>query len=229
MQRFGWKTWGAGALALFAAWVVSQILWGGTNWSQRLTVTVSVDGKPVSASAVTRINVRGGGKPVLPDAGVYSFNVRGEAVALEIPGRGWLFALQKPAPMSLAEDAFDAFRLAVFGSRERYSMIPDYIGQTLTLQPNNYPLLVTFDDPARPETVKRVDPANLAASFGAGVRLETIALSITDEKPADGVIEKVLPWLGKYPGPVLCSKIGGPISEAPFCSLVRQDDFKKGN
>ncbi len=228
MQRFGWKRWGAVALALFAAWVVSQILWGGTNWSQRLTVTVSVDGKPVSASAVTRINVRGGGKPILPDAGVYSFNVRGEAVALEIPGRGWLFALLKPAPMSLAEDAFQTDNLLRAGEK-RYSMFPRFIGQTITLQPKNYPLFVTFDDPARPETVKRVDPANLAASFGAGVRLESITLTITDDKPTAGVIEKVLPWLGKYPEPVLCSKIGGPISEAPFCSLVRQDDFAKGN
>ena len=224
MQRFGWKRWGAVALALFAAWVVSQILWGGTNWSQRLTVTVSVDGKPVSASAVTRINVRGGGKPILPDAGVYSFNVRGEAVALEIPGRGWLFALFKPSPYILAEDAFNAFRLAVDSGKERYSMIPDYIGQTVTLQPKNHPLLVTFDDPARPETVKRVDPANLAASFGAGVRLESITLTITDEKPTDGVIEKVLPWLGKYPEPGLCPATGRT-TNIPFCRKVRHGDF----
>ena len=65
MLRFGWKTWGAVALALFAAWVAAGFfIESGSVWSQRLTVTVSVDGKPVSASAVTRINVRGGGKPV---------------------------------------------------------------------------------------------------------------------------------------------------------------------
>lgn len=41
-----------------------------------------------------------------------------------------------------------------------------------------YPMLVTFDDITKPETVREVDPEDLAAVFGEGVRLKAVTLEI---------------------------------------------------
>jgi hypothetical protein len=61
--------------------------------------------------------------------------------------------------------------------------------------PENYPLLVTFTDTNDPKSVQRVDPANLAASFGVGVRLKRIVVEKTDEAVTVGIRER-LGWLG---------------------------------
>ncbi|MEP4423828.1 MAG: hypothetical protein ABJ354_20510, partial [Nitratireductor sp.] len=58
-----------------------------------------------------------------------------------------------------------------------------------------YPLLVTFTDIADPTTVRRVDPDDLAATFGPGVALKRITLEITDEKVTEGRVKAVLGWM----------------------------------
>jgi hypothetical protein len=54
---------------------------------------------------------------------------------------------------------------------------------------------VTFADVADPTTVARVDPDDLAASFGPGVTLRGMTLEITDDPVTKGVVEGVLGWL----------------------------------
>ena len=61
--------------------------------------------------------------------------------------------------------------------------------------PKLYPLMVTFGNLADPTSVRRVDPADLAASFGPGIRLKSITLEITAEPVTEGRVEKVLGWL----------------------------------
>ncbi|WP_295078242.1 hypothetical protein [Tabrizicola sp.] len=58
-----------------------------------------------------------------------------------------------------------------------------------------WPMLVAFDDITKPETVREVDPADLAAVFGEGVRLQTVTLEITEEAVTEGRVERVLGWL----------------------------------
>jgi hypothetical protein len=43
--------------------------------------------------------------------------------------------------------------------------------------------------------VKLVDPADLAATFGPGVRLKSETLEVTNEAVTDGVVAQFLPWL----------------------------------
>lgn len=62
-----------------------------------------------------------------------------------------------------------------------------------------YPLLVTFTDIDDPSSVQRVDPANLAASFGPGIRLKRITVEVSDDDVTTG-IEKRLPHFGKASG-----------------------------
>ncbi|MFO1174759.1 MAG: hypothetical protein U1E48_06075 [Paracoccaceae bacterium] len=72
--------------------------------------------------------------------------------------------------------------------------------QPLTLTPDLYPLLVTFDDIHDPKSVRQVDPADLAAAFGPGVRLKAVTLAVTDEAVTEGKVEAVLGDLKEIDG-----------------------------
>lgn len=59
---------------------------------------------------------------------------------------------------------------------------------------DDYPMLVMFTDITDPMSVQRVDPDDLAATFGEGVELKHITLAITGDWGTNG-IEDVLGWL----------------------------------
>lgn len=52
---------------------------------------------------------------------------------------------------------------------------------------SSYPMLVTFGDLDDPTSVERVDPDDLAASFGEGVALKRITVQITDDPVTTGI------------------------------------------
>jgi hypothetical protein len=86
------------------------------------------------------------------------------------------------------------------------------------------PLLVTFADITDPTTVQRVDPENLAASFGPGVRLKAVTLEITEEPVTVGKVVEVLGWLGPHPEPAL-GPATGDIKNIPFYRRIHMGDF----
>jgi hypothetical protein len=57
-----------------------------------------------------------------------------------------------------------------------------------------YPILVRFRDERDSRTVEEVDPANLAASFGKGVKLKRITVEIVDGPITEAIVKR-LPWL----------------------------------
>ncbi|MEP6785059.1 MAG: hypothetical protein ABI898_04875 [Sphingomonadales bacterium] len=61
----------------------------------------------------------------------------------------------------------------------------------LALPPRDYPLLVTFADVHDPKSVVRVDPADLEATFGPGVRLKAIIVAATDEPITTRIEERL--------------------------------------
>lgn len=64
---------------------------------------------------------------------------------------------------------------------------------------SNYPMLVTFGDINDPASVKKVNPDDLASSFGAGYKLRSITVTATDEKVTTRIGEK-LGWLKTHRG-----------------------------
>jgi hypothetical protein len=62
------------------------------------------------------------------------------------------------------------------------------------LAANQMPSLVTFADVNDPKTVAPVDPTNLEATFGPGVKWRLRTIAITNEKLTGGLTER-LPWL----------------------------------
>jgi hypothetical protein len=163
----------------------------GYEWRQKLTVTIDTPDGPVSGASVMTFRVsdqRSALNP--PEARGVSFTLSGEAVVVQVaPGR-YLFALLKGVP-SLAErlypkmDTIESAKLM-----EKGPVSPD---MEVTLLSSEYPLLVTFDDINDPASVKRVDPANLEATFGPGYRLKGITMALTKESVTKGKVEKGLP------------------------------------
>jgi hypothetical protein len=194
--------------AVFLGFCTFRGLIGGstTSWNQRLTVIVDTPAGEVRGSSVVEItDTETMGALVPPEARGVSSEVRGEAVALEVlPGR-WLFALLSGGDSSKgAADqlAYYAFRLGESrepGVDSYRAFLHDLRAQPrdtpAPIPPEAYPLLVTFDDITRPDTVREVDPSNLAATFGEGVTLRGMTLEVTADRVTKGQVAAALPWL----------------------------------
>jgi hypothetical protein len=189
--------------------VVYLVFWmlfssGTTTWNQRLTLVIETSHGEVRGSAVTRVTkTESSGSLVLPEARGVRSKVTGEAVFVEVaPGR-FLFALLSGSDEE-KRDATHWVDLAYqlrdveshSGAMAKLRSQPN--DRPVPLPPEGWPMLVTFDDITKPETVRRVDPADLAAVFGEGVRLKAVTLEITREAVTEGRVEGVLGWLGEY-------------------------------
>jgi hypothetical protein len=180
-----WKIGLAACLLVLAGCNPFEESW---KWNQKLTVEVLVDGEVVSGSAVSFVHWNE------PNAlGNYGTEYRGEATIVDLGERGMLFALIGEKTKYIARDTLrDELGERLY--EKLFPKIEQFRGGR-DVPSKHYPLLVTFDDITDPATVKRVDPDDLAASFGSGVSLKRITLTITDEPVTEGDIGKVLKWL----------------------------------
>ena len=211
------------------------------HWNQRLTLVVETPTGPVSGSVVQRIDwqgTRGLYKSMMSgvDSSSASVKVTGEALAIEVvPGR-WLFALLKGGSGWQGEPGSNAgFAIGVplghfARSAEAVAAIHDFPKDTpIVLDPKAWPLLVTFDDVTKPETVREVDPDDLAAVFGEGVRLKAVTLEITREGVTLGRVEGVLGWLCSYKTPYRrLSGKSGAISDNELSNRLSPGSFSTG-
>jgi hypothetical protein len=103
--------------------------------------------------------------------------------------------------------------------------------------PGALPMMVTFGDVTDPKSVRLVDPADLAASFGAGYALRKITLEITRERVTKGVVEGVLDyftWPDEKRREYRCA--AGDCSTYPMripyengtTDILNKNDFTKG-
>ena len=172
------------------------------SWHQKLTVTVDTPNGLKTGSSVTRVSVSASPRwwGVGDAAGAGGSSLSGEAVTVDLGEGRYLFALLKDYSHETARRTFipnneqpktEAQVVAVYDWLERMR------GER-ELARDQYPLLVTFDDINNPASVRRVEPGNLAATFGDGCRLNAITLSITDEPVTKGGVEKLLPWLRDF-------------------------------
>jgi hypothetical protein len=155
------------------------------SWRQKLTVEVATPAGDVSGSAVVQVDATFLSDPPLGTNEV-NYNVTGEATVVEVaPGR-YLFALVSGSETRFYGAAPDRFvRPSSFPDGPpvrlwRGEWLREIPRQTepVSLLPDHVPMLVTFDDITRPETVRQVDPRDLDAAFGC------------DREPA----ASVLPW-----------------------------------
>jgi hypothetical protein len=195
--------------------IVTMLLIGGGLWACsedrvrfRLTYTIETpDGEKTASHVLETSRWQGGGF-----TGRYSYGYRGEAAIIDLGAGKLLFALLRPSQGSASPDRIMWLPEQAYWSELRaqcranptpgsYCNIQDgdvSAFKLRQLEARHYPMLVTFDDINDPKTVKLVDPANLAATFGDGFSLKSITIEITDEKVTEGKMESVLGWLSEY-------------------------------
>lgn len=159
-----------------------------------------------------------------PDEADRRWSTKGEAVAVDLPGGVTLFGLLKTGAMhgdmaSLSMAALDpAFNNDVVESAERIATGQGIISPAIVKQ-SDYPMLVWFRDVKDPRSVLQVDPYDLVASFGAGYRLKSITVQLTNEPVSTGIDERMDtigikpnngldPSLGVTANPTLAQQLG---------------------
>lgn len=171
----------------------------------RLTVAVDVNGSEYIGSGVMRLHVRQ--DKLIPDGigGGVHFDFSREAVVVDLGQRGVLFAVSRGGR---AYDGVPTQVMIRSGMVKLDGSLPDTGARwekkyrdferargVVALLPDEYPMLVSFRDINDPATVELVDPADLAAAFGAGVQLQRIMIEMIDAQPVTRGVEKWLPWL----------------------------------
>lgn len=160
------------------------------SWHQKLTITVMTPSGMKIASSVQRGTIEKYGWWQHQWGYDGSEYVTGESVVLEVAPGKYLFALLSSTPR--------AWTVFVPNEEFRESAGPALaaLRETREVSQKDYPLLVTFEDINDPTSIRRVDPQRLDAVFGAGYRLNSITMSITDEPETKGPLETILkPWL----------------------------------
>ena len=178
------------------------------DYRYRLTVEVETPEGLKTGSSVIEVKqrlVRAGSSPANM---AVERRVRGEAVAVDLPGGRTLFALlrsdnnvdwasyvmQTLAPHSESETF--AQQLDNMLLLEGEIVLPRTFPPVGHLEERSaYPMLVTFGDLDDPTSVEEVDPDDLAATFGEDVSLKRITVQVTDDPVTSG-IERRLGWLG---------------------------------
>ncbi|MCJ8158552.1 hypothetical protein [Sphingomonas sp. LaA6.9] len=219
------KLW---AISTFSALMLSGC-GDSARVNYRVIVEVNDNGVKRAGSSVWSYsiaeNVSLGGKS-------YKFKFNGEAVAIDLPGRGTLFALSegrspegfyrgaevRMAPEALFRDELTRERAGHRGKtlqrHEKLREISNMAGRAKSLhcpevfnpvpslvhEPwSDCPFMVRFRDIRNPASVEAVDPADLAAAFGKGVKLQRIVIQITRDEVTGGIGKK-MPWLEQWAG-----------------------------
>lgn len=164
------------------------------QWNQKLTVDVTTPEGVKSGSAVTHVSWQEANS-----VGNFPTSFSGEATVVEVlPGR-YLFALLGENTKYIAMRTFER-EIGGFSITPPGFASMSKVRGTQKVPRKNYPLLVTFTDIADPKTIVKVDPDNLTASFGSGVALKGISLTITDVDVGSDNITRLIPWLSTLGG-----------------------------
>jgi hypothetical protein len=208
-----------GVLGLLAGGVAMLLSACGSRHRVRYKMTVEVD-TPQGTRTGSAV------REVIADPGSNSFPfgenkgsryLNGEAVAVDLPGGRTLFALLTSASNHVDYAKSLPSQVMGWGSEEGLQDGVLELWPRVPVKPHenpkyavpaHLPMLVAFRDIADPKTVEKVEPANLAAHFGAGVRLKRISVEVTGEPVTTGIDER-LKWLGPHPEPRLDSSYKG--------------------
>jgi hypothetical protein len=169
------------------------------TWHQKMTVTVETPLGEVSGSSVSAVSWQ---EHLIRFEGMgWHYSVTGEAVVVEVtPGR-YLFALLTGPAANYMGSVAPA---SISGQKSRvidpalFAEVRDQRGRAaglIAVPEFQYPMMVSFADITDPASVELVDPDDLAASFGSGVRLKSVVLEVTEEPVTEGRVELLLPWL----------------------------------
>lgn len=177
------------------------------DYRYRLTVEVETPEGVKTGSSVIEVEQSLSRSTAAPAKVGVQRKVRGEAVAVDLPNGKTLFALLR------SENNVDwaSYVYVYLATHENGKPFIDQLDNVLEVtgkrtlprmwppvgfleERSAYPMLVTFGDLADPTSVAEIDPDDLAATFGDGVKLKCITVELTDDPVTTG-IEDRLGWL----------------------------------
>ena len=185
-------------LTILAILIACGLTWNyyfpQATWRYKITITVDTPEGIKTGSAV-RETYAMRGLSLLTGTGGRARTLKGEAVVVDLGQRGVLFA---PLDVNDYRIVFEVFAGSARGLTAQgiryYKNLKDVRSE---IPKELYPRLVKFDDLNDPSSVKKVNPNNLAASFGRGIALKAITLEMTEE-PVKFRIRSLLPWIDDY-------------------------------
>lgn len=195
--------WFGRAIAFLLVMSLTACL-GKLGWNQKLTVVIQTPDGLVTGSSVTEVTkIVSDGPFTLPQARGVRSELSGEAVVVEVLPGEYLFVLLKGQD-DLAYWAFkDVITYRRSSEFRRWARQIARHREPGIVPPEEYPMMVTFEDISDPTSVRLVAPDDLASAFGEGVRLQEMTLTITDEPVTRGVVVGLLDWWPTYrSGPV---------------------------
>lgn len=205
MKRFGLLV-----SAIAAVVVAFNLMFPSVTIRYRLTLHAEVDGKPAVGAGVVQVTYS---KALGTTGADYGAHVRGEAIILNLPGKGSVFALlregqdSRSAPDYIVLRAFQFPGGALPRPVEQGMSQVDRLAGMVELPFENLPMLIRFREANNPLTVERIDPSNLETAFGSGVKLTRVTLEIVPSGfwplnvvglsgvPISAGITITLPWL----------------------------------
>jgi hypothetical protein len=158
--------------------------------------------------------------------------MRGEAVAVDLPNGQTLFALLTGGDGDVDYASRIADRSGIWSANKSTSIgpvtevwptAPKTEGMAFT---SPIPMLVTFKDIRDPKSVIRVNPDDLAVTFGAGIKLRAITVQVTDEPVIKGIAKR-LAWLPNYYDKMLDGD--GLNRSKALANNLSQNSFQQGN
>jgi hypothetical protein len=200
-------------VCLLAAFAIYTSIFSATV-RYRLTLEAEVDGEPKTGSGVVEVSYSKNNDPI--SSAEFTVGIRGEAVALNLGPRGILFALLKEDSDARSGPEYIVLRAFNFPGGALPSPVTNGLSQVkrlsgkVALPLTSLPLLVRFRDLDDPKSIEKVDPLDIATSFGAGAKLVGVTLEIvpagiwplswcgiTGEPITRGLSSK-LKWLPEY-------------------------------
>lgn len=162
-------------------------------------------------------------------------DTRGEAIITDLGARGLLLCLlTRDITRRGSSDELLLPKIFPFekwgGAIDNYSA---YLGRLESRKPvadvplKSLPMLARLRDPLDPAMAKQVDPTNLAATFGSGVRLVRVTAQITDDPLPPPTIEERLPWIRTLQGSI-ANTLGLKHEYSDALAQMNDGSFRQG-
>jgi hypothetical protein len=185
-----------GACVLLAVLFLSAGCEKLPTYRYKVTVKVDTPRGPRTGSSIIEIGGRLEPK-LLPDMAGASLKVRGEAAIIELPNGRLLFALlgatsTGASPLLLQRRLLTPQEQSL--PYAEFGRVLAHAHRSTSLDPKDYPLLVTFSDLRRPETIQVVTPDGVSV-VSPGARIVAVTIATTEELVPRHTVTSKLPWL----------------------------------
>jgi hypothetical protein len=179
-------------IALIVVWLVYRQFFAIIDdFNYRLTANFEENGRTVTGSGVVRVISRPQIICII-DVPCVEYSHRGEAFPVRFSNNRIVFVM-----LAVAEAKANSGRWpisAIYDKKPSVRKMSE-LPHTPLLVPAEYtPTILYFSDLSDPTSAQIVDPQNAFATAGAGIRLTSMTIQITDD-PVKWELEEILPWV----------------------------------